>query len=69
MEWSEAEDAELVRRRPALPTEPLGDQLKCIFQLMTAGPMPDHLTELADRLELALQRGELKRSCVHKFKA
>lgn len=37
----------------------IGDQLKRMFGDMTAGPLPDRLLTLADRLEEAFQRGEL----------
>ena len=37
----------------------LGDQLKVMFGEMSAGPLPCHLLELADRLEEAFQRGDL----------
>lgn len=37
----------------------LGEQLKMMFGEMSSGPMPARLTELADRLEEAFQRGEL----------
>ena len=41
------------------PQERLGAELKCMFEDLTAGPMPDRLLQLADALEEAFQRGEL----------
>ena len=39
--------------------EPLGDQLKGLFDHFSEGPMPDRLLNLADALEEAFQRGDL----------
>ena len=41
------------------PRERLGAELKCMFEGLTAGPMPDRLLQLADALEEAFQRGDL----------
>lgn len=45
------------------PSEPpgqrLGQDLKTMFDNLTAGPMPDRLLQLADALEEAFQRGDL----------
>lgn len=41
--------------------EPLGDQLKGLFDRISAGPMPKRLIDLADALEEAFRRGELHR--------
>ena len=41
--------------------EPLGDQLKGLFDNGAQGPMPKRLIDLADALEDAFQRGELHR--------
>jgi hypothetical protein len=48
---------------PALPDEPLGDQLKSYFDRLTAGPVPDKLMRLTQALEEAFERGELSCSC------
>lgn len=63
MDWFEVEEARGLRRRGAEMAEPIADQLKGLFNLMVSSPMPDRLTELADQLEQALQRGELNRCC------
>lgn len=41
------------------PKARLGCELKTMFDSLTAGPMPDRLTQLADALEEAFHRGEL----------
>lgn len=41
------------------PSVEIGDQLKCMFDHLTDGPMPRRLLDLADALEEAFQRGEL----------
>lgn len=41
--------------------EPLGDQLKGLFDNLSEGPMPRRLIDLADALEEAFQKGELHR--------
>ncbi len=41
------------------PPPELGEQLKCMFGEMSAGPMPSRLLELANALEDAFQRGDL----------
>ena len=43
--------------------EPLGDQLKGLFDQLSEGPMPSRLVDLADALEAAFQRGELYAPC------
>ncbi len=39
---------------------PLGVQLKCYFDGLTQGPVPDRLLRLTEQLEAALERGELR---------
>lgn len=39
--------------------EPLGEQLKGMFDHFSSDPMPDRLVSLADALEEAFRRGEL----------
>jgi hypothetical protein len=41
------------------PQQRLGHELKCMFDTLTAGPLPDRLIQLADALEEAFQRGDL----------
>ena len=38
----------------------LGDQLKSYFDAVVAGPVPDRLLKLADALDQAFDRGELR---------
>ena len=45
---------------PAVLHEPMGAQLKTVFDRLTASPMPDRMQELADALERAFQQGELQ---------
>jgi hypothetical protein len=40
---------------------PVGDKLKVLFGDLARDPMPDRLRELAEALEVAMQRGELGR--------
>lgn len=47
--------------RPVELHDPIGGQLKSLFGGLTSGPMPDRLAQLADALEEAFERGELKR--------
>jgi hypothetical protein len=37
----------------------IGDELKTMFDTLTAGPLPDRLVQLADALDEAFRRGEL----------
>ena len=39
--------------------DPLGAELKQMFGLLTAGPLPDRMVQLADALDEAFGRGEL----------
>ena len=39
---------------------PLATRLKMYFDGLTAGPVPDHLLQLTEALEAALERGDLK---------
>jgi hypothetical protein len=39
---------------------PLGVQLKTYFDRMTEGPAPDRLVRLAEQLDAAFERGELR---------
>lgn len=38
----------------------LGEDLKVMFDTLTAGPMPDRLVHLAMALEDALERGDIR---------
>ena len=44
---------------PLPPQQRLGHELKCMFDTLTAGPLPERLIQLADALEDAFRRGEL----------
>lgn len=55
-----------ISRRTELPSPAftvaqarIGEDLKMMFDALTAGPMPDRLVHLAQALEEALKRGEL----------
>ena len=41
------------------PDQRLGQDIKSMFDNLTAGPVPDRLLQLADALEEAFQRGDL----------
>ena len=39
---------------------PLATRLKLYFDGLTQGPVPDHLLQLTEALEVAFERGDLK---------
>ena len=48
-----------VRKSSSFATEPVCGKLRLMFGDVASEPMPESLSSLADRLDLAFERGEL----------